>query len=237
MNRLLALVLIKDGLHLVHDLLVPAVGTGTDQRCLGVYLYLSAGILGQSTDHSALIVGQQLHCLGAEQNLAAILFNGIGEDIADGPAAFAGAAGGVGTEAVDLIGIVFQEIVLNVGLAGTVHAPLKALFHVAGINEPVGKIHVGIQQSARQLVIALALGHPLELLEHLLPLVGKTCRLMPLGIMHPHHMAKIGAAAGFEVLLHDHNLFPGMGSLGRRSQAGCAAADHEDVAAELRFLV
>lgn len=50
-------------------------------------------------------------------------------------------------------------------------------------------------------------------------------------------MSKIGAAAGFEVLLHDHDLFPCMSSLCCCGQAGCAAADHEDVAAELRFLV
>ena len=60
---------------------------------------------------------------------------------------------------------------------------------------------------------------------------------MPLGIMYPHHMAKIGAAAGFEVLLHDHDLLAAVGRLCRCRQAGCAAADHQNVAGKLHLFV
>ena len=230
MDGFLARVVIEHGLEFIHHFLVAGEGAGGHDHGLAADLHFAAFILRQHTADLSVGVGQQLFTGGLEQQFAAVfqklcghMLGHIGADLAranHAVNAFRGIVPGVpglkdghcrtGTHVALLDFVILEHIVL--------------------VDQPVGKLLVGLKHARQQFRIHPVLHLFQKFFVFCLAVVldSQLCTL--LAPMNAEAAGIPGGAAHFMHFFQRNDRAAQIQCLVGGDQTGTAAADHADVA-------
>ena len=234
MYRLLALVIIEQRLHLVHDLLVPGERAGGNHGCLAGNADLAAFVLSDNANHFAGIVGDEFLRGSIVEDLTALGHKILQQCGGNQPAASAGADHGVDTSVVPG----GSNLLLQTHGAEGIGIILIELFKVVLIHQPVDPVTVGVKETLQEFLVDVVAGSLLqELLIGLLTGIGLSCGSMQLGIVNREAGCIPCRTADLKVLLQDDYLCAHILCLCGSSHTGSAGADDADITGDLNGIV